>query len=214
MAQPTAPIHIARMACVRLGESPIRSLDPPKTDVEKIMAEEYDNARRHCLSIGTWNFAKKRIILARSATDPVFDYAAAFPLPADYIKILSNGGDTEYLAECDFDIEGDYLLTLNVSDDDTVKIRYIYDHKVVSKWSAPFCSMVAYKLAAETGYLINKKNSRIEICQKMFDAAVMDATSKDGQEVPPKRIQRSRMLEARRRAASGYQYDPARVILD
>lgn len=212
MSQPTSPVDVCNLALTRIGEKHISALDIPNTSIEKLCAKEYDQARRVCLSTGSWGFARKREKIQKNSYVPEFDYSSAYDLPGDYIRLLSVGSYIEWQFEQDYDIQGNQLVT--VEDDDELSITYIYDHKDVAKWSPGFVKMVSLELAVAIGYTIGKKNGSVERCERQLATAISEATSTNGQNKPPVRIQESKMLNARRRASGGNFYDPSRVIFD
>ena len=71
-----------------VGASPIPSLTDG-TPSANAADDIYTEVRDDLLRSHNWNFATKRIKLAQSATDPVFEFDRAYPLPADWIRTTS-----------------------------------------------------------------------------------------------------------------------------
>lgn len=211
MGAPQSPIDICNMALAHLGEPPIDTISPPVTEREDIVALQYDDARQNVLRKNVWNFAKKRVLASRSGT-PTFDYADEYALPSDFIRLLSVNGLSattgsgeaggEISQTLDYDIEGRSVL-LNASGAPTVQMRYIADIETVSTWDPLFRKLVILTLALQLAYTITGKKEMVEQMNALLTRELPDAASIDGQEVPPKRIQRSRALTARRSPGIG-----------
>lgn len=209
MGAPQSAIEICNMALAHIGEPPIDTIDPPVTEREEIVALQYDDARQNVLRQFVWNFAKCRANISRSDT-PAFDYEDMYALPADFIRLLSVGGsDFEVGQTLDYDIEGRSIL-INAGGADTIPLRYIKDEELVTTWDPLFRKLVILTLAMQLAFQITGKKEIVAQVESLLTREMPGAASVDGQEVPPKRIQRSRALDARRMGsispgvASGY----------
>jgi hypothetical protein len=100
-------------------------------------------ARRETLRQFPWNFARARASLARSAVAPEFGWAAAYPLPADYLQLLEVNGQPAGAGDAEYEVEGASILT----DETRCEIRYIRDVEAVSRWCPNFLALYAYELA-------------------------------------------------------------------
>lgn len=215
MAAPQSAIDICNMALAHIGEPPIDTIDPPVTQREAIVALQYDDARQNVLRKNVWNFAKARASISRSGT-PAFDYEDEYALPADFVRLLSVGGEdggreTEQVLE--YDIEGRNVL-VNAGGAATIYLRYIKDEELVTTWDPLFRKLVVLTLAMQLAFQITGKKEIVAQMEALLTRELPDAASIDGQEVPPKRIQRSKALDARRMGvispgtASKYTYLP------
>jgi hypothetical protein len=72
---------------------------------------------------------------------PEFGYAYRYTLPTDYIILLEVNGN-DYL-DLDHSIENGELLT----DEATIKARYVYANTTVSNWDVDFIMLCSYKMA-------------------------------------------------------------------
>jgi hypothetical protein len=87
MAAGDSPTSISNLALAMLGEDPILSVDPPDANKRgRAAAAFYDTARRAMLEAYPWRCAKRQAQLAAAASTPLFTYAQAYPLPADFIR--------------------------------------------------------------------------------------------------------------------------------
>lgn len=91
MAANDSPLSIANTALGMLGEEPIASLFPPDgTTRASRMAQFYHPVRRRVLRTGLWGCAKREAQLAASSVTPPNGFAFAYPLPADYLRMIES----------------------------------------------------------------------------------------------------------------------------
>lgn len=216
MAASKSAVDICNKVTDMLGQPPISSITPGTTTTETLFARHYDDDRRALLRNYVWNFAKRRVYISRSRT-PEFDYADAYTIPKDVLRILSIGdinGIFPTTSYKNYDIEdnpqGGTELLLNtlvtnttVVGPTTIPLRYIADITDVGKFDTLFSNLLTYYLGMHVAYQITKKNESVERMNKLYTLALLDTISIDGQENPPSRIQRSKWLAARRRASLG-----------
>lgn len=205
-----SPVGICRGALHRIGDtSTISSIENPSTVEEKLCAEEYDDVRRELLRSHVWNFAKKRVKISAETTDPIFGYGNAYKLPADYLRVVQIGSWVTDVLYTDYTIEGNLLL-LNYSPDDSasstdpaiLNFVYIFDQTDVSQWDSIFKQMAKLRLA-EKLFPLHKKNTLMASIQEEVTIKMPKARSVDGQDKPPARIERSRILESRGQSFRG-----------
>lgn len=196
MSAPTSAVNIVNLALDHLGQKPIASLTPPVTDEEVIAARWYDQVRRSLLREYVWNFAKERYVAPRTGT-PDFDYTDAYALPNNFIRLLSIGGDWEEIQILDYDIEGRDIL-LNNDGSNALRIRYIKDEEDVTKFDPLFTSLLALNLALKMAYKFSLRKGLVDQINNLLAIETPKAVTVDGQERPPKRIQRSKWLRMRR----------------
>lgn len=201
MAKPTSPTEIVNLALRLLKTDPVLSIDPPDDDSKEAEAGAawYDQARREVLEDHPWNFASKRASIASDADAPEFEYTARYELPADFIR-LNRIGENWDDPEQDYEIEGDYILA-NV--DTPLMLVYVWDIETVSKFSAKFVHALACRLATLMAYELTGNASLVDVMSTEYDKALTSAESVDGQNRPTRRIQRSKLREARGNMARG-----------
>ena len=214
MSYPTSPVDICNLALDHLKEGNITSIETPNTKVEVICSNWYDQTRRSLLRRHTWNFATKRISLARLTTTPAFGWNYEYQLPNDFIRFVSIGENYPMRSES-YQIEDSKILiddSLNTSGTDTsLKLRYIYDFTNVSAMDPLFIEIFAIELAINISYRITGSNTTKNELGAMLRELNKQAYAIDGQERPPTRVERSRVLRKRRAigtdTASHYIYD-------
>lgn len=197
MGVPTSKTDVCNIALSYLGQPPVANIESPTSATEKIIAIHYDNCRRTLLRQFVWNFAKKRALCTRQSVAPPFDYTDGYTLPNDFIRFL-NTGDREDAPTCDHDVVADRTLLLNTGGASSVKVRYIANVEDPYMFDPCFLTCLAYNIAIASAYAITKKKAVVEMLSEQLKAQVPDAVTIDGQERPPKRIERSKLLAARK----------------
>lgn len=196
---PNSEVDICNLALDFLKQESIVQLDPPSSNAEEICARWYQQIRRGTLRIHPWNFALKRTSMTpASDSEPEFEYTHAYNLPNDFIRI-----GTLYTAEGDriekseYEVEDGQIL-YNGEDNTAIFLKYIYDHTDVSAFDPLFMNLFALNLAIAIGPRFSGTETRIKTLIEMQKEAENTARSVDGQERPPRRIERSKWRDARR----------------
>jgi hypothetical protein len=206
MAGVVSKSDVCNLALNRLGvDNLVVSIDDPKTEEEVICSRWYDPTRRWLLREHVWNFAKTRTSISRVAT-PAFGYEDAYQMPNDLIKFLDfmplEEGDLSSghisLSTYPYEIEGDRIL-LNNAGATTLKIIYTKDVTDVSKFDDLFIESFSIYLAKNMSYKFTLSTKVLGELRKDLENAKLMAKAMDGQERPPKRVQKSKFLRARRR---------------
>ena len=198
----TSKTDICNLSQDLLSGETLLDIDAPTTAVESLLARWYDQCRKQCLREYPWKFAAKRQILAKSATAPVFGYTAAFPLPNDFVRLLtieSSDGGVQILPE-DYQIEshlGSKAILMS-TEATSLRLRYVHDIEDVTKFDSMFISYLAMTIALATAYKITESGGSVERIASLQKQQGQMARAISGQERPPTRIERSRNRQARR----------------
>ena len=186
-----------------LSAGTVQDVENPTTPTEELLARWYTLTRKSLLRSHPWNFAAKRAVLAASSTAPAFGYDKAYPVPSDFVRILYLN-DTRYQLDVPsvselFQFENNHILTSDVfTNDNTVKLVYVSDFKDVARMDPMFIDLLAHEIALRVAYKVTETNTNVERLAAIRDAAQSMAKAIDGQERPPRRIERSRSRHARR----------------
>lgn len=213
-ASVTSEVDICNLALARLGQTKaIASVETPETPVEDLCALHYPMARRGLLRAYIFNFAKKLDQLTADPSEtPAYGFATAYALPNDFIRLLTLGDHTQNddVPASLYEIVGRYIYTDEVddADTDTINIQYVYDNVVVSQWDTLFVNLMRLQLAKDMAYGFTLKPSLVVSVDNELADVKLQAAAIAGQEKPPRRIQRSRILTARR--IGGNRRDPTR----
>lgn len=203
LAAPDSEVDICNMALTHLKQKHIVQIDPPSTQPEEHCALWYHQTRQARLRSHPWNFALKRVQLLPSATEPLFGFTHQYLFPTDWIRYVGRYDSGGFRVNPDdYDIEGRYIL-LNGEDNASINVRYVSDFQQVSKMDALFKHLFALDLALVLAPLFSSGENRVKVIMEMIKDAEAKATAIDGQERPPRRVQRSKFIEARRGSGRG-----------
>jgi hypothetical protein len=205
--------EIANLAGVLIGDqSTITSLDDNRT-LARTLKTVWDPERRATLRDGAWNFAAKRAQLAASAEIEPFPFIAAFPLPADclrLIEVLNQGrpasatlpygpnpplGTSFDGVRDSYQLEGDAVLA---DTQGPLYVRYVYDVPEVAVWDELAANAFAHRLAAKVGKRIAGSAFDTNAAWQAYGAALGRAKHVDAGENPPLQQEDGSWLLARR----------------
>lgn len=201
----TSKTDICNLSQDLLSGETLLDIDNPTTATEAVLLRWYDHCRVKCLREHPWKFATKREVLAASATAPDFGYTVAFPLPNDFVRLLTiETDDGVQILPQDYQIESHegQLAILMSTDATSLRIRYIFDITDVTKFDELFVSYLAYTIALDTAFKVTESNTVIERVKTIQDERAKMAKAISGQERPPTRIERSVNRQARRAASN------------
>lgn len=183
---------VANSALVKVGRDLITSIDDDN-ERARVCKNRLPFVRDEVLRAHPWNFALKRVALAKTLVTPEFDYSSEFQIPNDVLRIIKTNLITSFQASDKkvtttfgsytpaWIVEGDKLL----SNDDSVKILYIARVTDVSKWPSDFGEVVALRLAAETAYKFTNSRSMSQDLYAQYKEALAFARAFDAQEGDP-----------------------------
>lgn len=206
MARPVSQEDICNLALDDLKQSPITSITTPRSAIELACARHYDQARAEALEAHPWKFATKRVDLTPDSSEIIpFGFTYAYQLPSDYIRLVSIGDDYLRDFKRDYQIEDGYLLLPSGNDADgtTLYVRYVYDVTTVGLFSPLFVRYLAKRLALNMSNKFTISTSLKQLLKEDFTAIETEAKSVNGQNRPPIRIQRSRVMTKRRGLPGG-----------
>jgi hypothetical protein len=163
-------LDIINLALGRIGATSITS----ETDgtAEQVLAiAVWDIARQSVLREHSWNFAVKDVELSKLSGITQFEFAYAYQLPSDNLRLLQVYGNPV------FKIQGRTILT----DQEVCKIKYVYDVTDTSGWDSAFTDVMAQRLACDMAYALSKSQSSADSMygiyqQKLKAAKHIDST--------------------------------------
>lgn len=139
---PTTPTTICNRALGRLGEASIMDMDE-ETTAGRACRLHYEPTRDALLRNHPWSFATKRVTLSALADAPLFNYATAYALPSDMIRVLELNGSDVLQRHNYWRMEGNTLLT----DETTAELVYIYKCTDPGLWDSLFSEAMVLTLA-------------------------------------------------------------------
>lgn len=132
--------------------------------------------------------------MAASATAPAFEYANAFPLPADYLRILSNNGRLGQPNQNDLQIEGGSILS---NDSAPLPLTYIARVTDPEQFDQSFVDLLVARIARDLSEKITQSNSKIEIAAALYREARAEARKVNAFERPPQEAPEDPWITAR-----------------
>lgn len=169
---------IANHALRLLGQGTIVSLDDGSDTGNKV-DDIYEDTRDNLLRSHPWNFATKRVQLARSSTAPAFEFDYAYVLPADWLRTISvhdndaGHGTVLYRAE----LLGTQRVL--VSSSDAIYLRYVSQVTDPNLMSVDFRMAFVLSLARDLSISIAASNTMQESFDRQAQRALAKARSTD-----------------------------------
>ncbi len=173
-------------ALSQIGAARVTAIDDGSKNAN-FCQQFYPNLRDSLLRSHHWNFAMKRVELARDAAAPAFEFAFSYTLPADCLKVTEYNGastDTSTLSLFEaqiifhYRVEGRKLLT----NDGQVKIVYISRVTDPNIWDAMFYQALAAMLASKLASAITKDEKKTLAKMQEGTHLLSLAMAVDGQE--------------------------------
>lgn len=199
MSIPTTNVEMCNLAFDLLRHNErCTSISTPINDSEALASRWYDLTRRSVLRAFVWNFARKRVILTPSTTDPEFGYENAYNLPLDYLAPCFIGENPTDTYEEDFLIEKGKIYMDN--DDGDLYLCYIADVTDVARFDALFMDLFTVELALRFANSITGINKSVKPLQEWKKDLELKARMQNARENPPRIRQTSFLIDARRNA--------------
>lgn len=129
----------------------------------------YEPVRDAELRKHPWSFALARTVLAPVATAPAFQYAYAFQLPSDFIRLHP---DYDYQAETDWQIEANQILT---NDSDKMYLRYIKQVADANLFDPLFREALAAQLGYQMAPPATESNTRRQDALNAYSTVIAEA---------------------------------------
>ena len=170
---------VCNVALRLVGAKTVTSLSDG-SDNASVLEDIYTETRDDLLSSHPWNFATKRVQLARISTAPAFEFDYAYALPSDWIRTVSvhdndaGHGTVLYRAE---QVAGQNAI---VSSSDSVYLRYVSRVSDPNLMSSDFRRALALSLARDISVPLAASNTMYEQFTRESARALARARSSDG----------------------------------
>ncbi len=142
----------------------------------------WEYIRDEVLEAGEWKFAKLRVALAQSTTEPLYGWDYAYPLPADYLKLcLGTVKDPSvYPTGNDHIVESlpnGRMVMLTNYDNSSVDLFINYIRRVVdeAKYSPGFVSALAFRIGAELAIPLTEGKRKYDTLMGFYELALRRA---------------------------------------
>ncbi|MXP63709.1 hypothetical protein E0493_10155 [Roseomonas sp. M0104] len=178
-------------ALLKIGAQPIASFDEGTAEAE-VAAHLYPLVCDALLSAHPWSFATGQMELPRLVETPHADYAYAYQLPSDFLRVLSagEGGRGRGLA---YRLNESRLHT-NASQ---VTLTYLF-RPAESGFPAFFAAALVARLAAEFCIPLTESSSRTEMLHRLAETEFRRARAADSQQSTTRAVEDFPLIAARR----------------
>jgi len=181
-------VSICNAALIKLGADTILELTDNNSRA-RAMNERYAAVRDAELYRRRWRFSLKRAQLPALATAPLSDYANAFQVPDDFLR-LTEGGDIRSLSDLSdfrdvcsaplYSIEGSAILTQLSA---PLNIRYIARVTDSGLFHPAFSEALSARLAWELCERITQSDSKRQLATADYKTAIAEAVRAQALEV-------------------------------
>ena len=183
-------IALCSRALLELGARPIASFDEGTAEAE-VAANLYPSLRDVLLSTHAWSFATAQVRLPRLEAPPVADYAAAFQLPADFLRAVSAGVGARGRG-LSYRIIDRRLHTSSSE----VFLTYIFS-PAETDFPPFFDQLLIARLASEFCIPITERTSRAEMLYRIAEAEFCRGRLIDAQQDTPVALEDFPLIEVR-----------------
>lgn len=163
----------------------------------------YEQTVRAELENHAWFFAKGQASLAQSAAAPVFKFARAFQVPADFVRLVElqdrwvfsiiRGVDTDPVPP--YEMQGRSILTDFGA---PLRITYLRDlSDDPTLWSPLFAEVVSAALAIALAMPLTKSEGMVSLAEKLYQKALRRAKTANAIQMPPHNIPDGSWITAR-----------------
>ena len=183
-------VAICNMALAEIGRGAQITAMDEASQAARACKLRYPYARDAVLRAYDWNFAARRVGIAKNPVAPAFEYANAFDLPADCLLVRSVfDGEAEKWV-----VEGRQILT-DMGDPTFVKYTALVTD--VSQFDALFVEALSARIASDIAVQLSESVSRAQGLWQVYQSKLVEARRRDAQEGQPEHLPRGAWLDAR-----------------
>ena len=176
----TSTTQIANLALSRVGAMQIASLDTSTSEEARQCRLHFDQKRDQLLRQHQWSFATDRATLSALDAAPITEWAAAWQLPSDLVRLIRISGANRLQPIEDYAIEGRLLLT---NEEGPVNIVYVTSAAPVTEWDSLYVDALVCLLAAElAGSIAQSPPMKAELLQEFARLSLPAAVTADARE--------------------------------
>ena len=187
-------VDICNSALNLLGASTISALTEDSKNA-RLCNQRYEPIRNRTFRSHAWNFATKRVKLAKDSTAPVVEFANQYTLPSDCLRVLKiHTGTTDSIkSTIDYAVEGRKIKT----DEGTVFLVYIALITDPNEYDTYFNEALSAALAADLAYAITNNATLSNNYQAIADERLREARFVDATENSLGTVESNEFTDAR-----------------
>ena len=184
----TSQVDIANRALTKLGASRIISFGDDNKQSRAILSM-FDIVRDAELRSHIWSFSVRRESLPALISTPSWGFQYEYQMPSDSLRLLMvndiyNGPSMEDYRNqpvADYSLEGNKILTNFAA---PLKVRYISRVTDTTQWDSMFVEAFSCRLAMELAEDLTQSNTKREMAQNEYMAALRGAIRASSVEQP------------------------------
>ena len=187
-------VDICNSALNLLGASTISSLTEDSKNA-RLCNQRYEPIRNRTFRSHAWNFATKRVQLAKDSTSPVVEFANQYTLPSDCLRVLkAHTGTTDSIKDdLPYVVEGRKIKT----DEGTIFLVYIALITDPNLYDSYFNEALSAALAADIAYAITNNATLSNNYQAIADERLREARFIDATENSLGTVESNEFTDAR-----------------
>ena len=191
-------LTICNMALMRVGHDKLTQaqLTADAIRAAQLVNTHYDNCRDSLLRAHPWNFAVKRAALVDTGEAPEFEFAYAFSMPDDCLKILRTDSESEGI-NAEYRIENQNDVKVLVTDEGSCEIEYIAQITDVTLFDPQFVDILAQRLAAEICIGLTDNANMTQGLWDVYQSKLREARGVDAQEGTPRGLDADGWINSR-----------------
>lgn len=163
---------ICNLALDILKEAPISSIDDQRP-IGKWCKRNFATQRDAALSVASWNFARKQVVLTAETTGPDFGWDYSYVLPGDCIRALPLTYDgTVEGSPVAHEVAQGKILTNHAG---PIKVRYIQRVDNYDAYHPLFIDYLSARLARRMAHWLTGKTSFLQIAAGLMQQAWTEA---------------------------------------
>lgn len=168
----TTTTDVCNLALARLGARRLTDFDDDTTTEAKACRLQFDIIRDSLLRRHQWDFATASVMLEEGADPPISEYAKAWDMPADCVRIirLSSGDSAKPIQ--DFARRGRSILTQDYTE---IELVYVTNGTEIETWDSLFIQAVMLSLAKAIAGDVTQNPALAQECQQELEALALPA---------------------------------------
>jgi len=193
-----AAVDIVNSALIKLGQKRIVALDEGSERAD-VANQQYEAIRNNLLHSHVWNFATIKKKLAQSAIIPVYEFEYQYPVPADFLRLITLSADDAGVSQPRYRLAYDATDgRVAMTDVTEVWLTYVAEVTDTERMPPSFKEALAWALAEDLAQKITASNTMMQLTSQKAESALRIAKSADGIEQYPQRRNEGSWTSVRR----------------
>ena len=183
-------VAICNLALQEIGRGMMITALDEATQAARACKLRYPYARDATLRGYDWNFAGARVALAKNAVAPAFEFANAYDLPSDCLRVRAVlDGEAD-----DWKVEGRQIVT---DLGDPLQIKYTRRVTDPAQFDPLFVAALAARVAADVAISLSESTAKAQGLWQLYMGKLQEAWKNDAQEGQPDALPQGSWLGAR-----------------